>query len=906
MGYPWHRPIKRIFPSMLLVWLTFAATVLRGESETAQICRYCQGHHQTHEAQLEGTPDDGPGLKYTAERDADIVHLKIDVTPDFDNRSIRGTATVRFVPVYKPLTELRLNGVALNVAAVRSPDGIRDFAVGQDHVTITFASPLPIGKESQIEIDYQATPQMGLYFRTPKMGYKESDTHLWTQGETHEARHWFPCFDHPNERSSTEVICRVPPAMSAFSNGELLSEELDPKSGLKAVHWIQRKPHASYLVCLVAGNFKSLEAKHRDISMRFHTQPSLFEHAHNAFADSPQIMAFFEEEIGLKFPWHKYDQVTIADFMWGGMENTSLTTLTQGTIHSDETENIHTSYGLDAHEMAHQWFGDYVTCQDWSHLWLNEGFATYYSHLYEGHKFGRDELLYGLYRDAEGNVLRQVDDKRPIVYRDYGQSMEQFDYRAYPKGSWVLHMLRSQMGDDLYRQSIRQYLERHALGNASTPDLKRVIEDVTGRSWDAFFDQWLYHPRFPDIRVDYAWSADDKLAEVKIRQTQTVDKDVPVFHFPVTLRFIVGDKVIDERVEVDSVEKVVMVPLPEQPRIVRFDPEYSILARVTMELPEKMLLEQLGYLPDVIGRLRAVEELKGKKSGNVVESLTKSLREDPFYGVRLEACDALSSQGTDTAIAALEGSLSQTDARVRNRVVSSLARIYRPGTMQKLQQIIDQEKNPAIVADAVRGLGKFQNDESRQRLRTMLHKDSFNHEIAMSAVDAMRAHDDPAFVPDLMSWIQGKRGDIGRRQLGQAVEAVSYLARDDQDKSAVRGLLHEMLQDPNPWLQIAAIRGLATLRDRGSSTLIKAMSESGDRRVASTATEALKSLDKEEDQAPREVQELREALRKVQDEQATLKKELDELKTKLKAKSSTAEANPTPTVETPAENTKGP
>ena len=141
-------------------------------------------------------------------------------------------------------------------------------------------------------------------------------------------------------------------------------------------------------------------------------------------------MAFYEAEIGMNFPWNKYDQVTISDFMWGGMENTSITTLTQNTIYSSETENIHSSHGLDAHEMAHQWFGDYVTCRDWSNLWLNEGFATFYAHLYEGHKNGRDAMLFGLYSDAEGNILKQVDDKRPIVFRDYGSSMEQFDYRA--------------------------------------------------------------------------------------------------------------------------------------------------------------------------------------------------------------------------------------------------------------------------------------------------------------------------------------------------------------------------------------------------------------------------------------------------------------------------------------------
>ena len=216
---------------------------------------------------------------------------------------------------------------------------------------------------------------------------------------------------------------------------------------MKQVHWLQEKPHVSYLICLIAGNLEKLEAKHRDVPLGFYTQPSKAKHAEFAFRDTPAIMAFFEEEIGVPYPWDKYDQATCADYHWGGMENTTITTLTQRTIYSDATENIRSSRSLDAHEMAHQWFGDYVTCKDWSHLWLNEGFATYYALLYEGHKYGRDAMLYGLYLDARDDIGPYEKDLRPIVYRDYKVPREQFDFRAYPKGSWVLHMLRSQLGD---------------------------------------------------------------------------------------------------------------------------------------------------------------------------------------------------------------------------------------------------------------------------------------------------------------------------------------------------------------------------------------------------------------------------------------------------------------------------
>ncbi len=337
---------------------------------------------------------------YAPDRQVDVLHIKLDVTPDFSQRTVTGTTSITATPISKPVELLRLDAQDIQVKAVRCDEvEVADFVSTRTELKILLAQPLAPGTEFTVHIDHHAQPTAGLYFRTPEMGYPKSDTHIWTQGETHESRYWFPCFDYPNERSTSEIICHVPAEMTVLSNGVRLGDKVD-SAGLKAVHWRHEQPHANYLICLVAGNLKKLEKKHRDIPLGFYTQPSLFAHAENSFRDTPDIMAFFETEIGVPFPWPKYDQVTIRDFTAGGMENTTLTTLTHNTIFSAATENIRTTRRLDAHEMAHQWFGDYVTCKDWSHLWLNEGFATYYTHLYEGHKFGRDAMLYGLYRDA--------------------------------------------------------------------------------------------------------------------------------------------------------------------------------------------------------------------------------------------------------------------------------------------------------------------------------------------------------------------------------------------------------------------------------------------------------------------------------------------------------------------------
>jgi len=442
-----------------------------GGEET--ICRYRAGAQARAERPL-GIDLEGK-YHYAPDRQVDVLDIKIDVTPDFQKRTIAVTAALKVTPISKPVELLRLDAIDLDVHAVRC-DGakIADFVSTRKDLRIAFTEPVAPGTVITLHINYSAQPNAGLYFRTPAMGYPAGDTHLWTQGEAHEARHWLPCFDYPNERSSTEVICHVPKGMTVLSNGRRMGEEVDD-NGLKVVRWREEKPHVSYLICLVAGYLEKLEKRHRDIPLAFYTQPTLSNYAKNSFRDTPDIMAFYEEEIGVKFPWVKYSQVTIHDFTAGGMENTTLTTLTDQTIFSTATENIRTTRSLDAHEMAHQWFGDYVTCKDWSHVWLNEGFATYYAHLYAGHKFGRDAMLYGLYRDATGRILTHKDDKRPIVYRGYNNAMEQFGYRSYPKGSWVLHMLRSQLGPQHYRKCIKAYLEKYALSSVVSDDLRHVI-----------------------------------------------------------------------------------------------------------------------------------------------------------------------------------------------------------------------------------------------------------------------------------------------------------------------------------------------------------------------------------------------------------------------------------------------
>src|ERR1041385_6190425 len=218
-------------------------------------------------------PDSPDHRKYAPDRDVEVLHLALDVTPDFKLRTVASKATWQFKPILKPVSELKLDAVDLSVQSVSSKEKIQGYQVTDKQVIVTFAEPLPSGRETSLTITYQAEPIQGLYFRTPEMGYKEGDTHLFTQGETTEARHWYPCFDTPNEMFTSEITCRVPEGMTVISNGRLVSEEKDAATGLKAVHWSQEKPHANYLITLVAGYFRKLDDKHNNVPLAFLQPP---------------------------------------------------------------------------------------------------------------------------------------------------------------------------------------------------------------------------------------------------------------------------------------------------------------------------------------------------------------------------------------------------------------------------------------------------------------------------------------------------------------------------------------------------------------------------------------------------------------------------------------------------------
>jgi aminopeptidase N len=822
--------------------------------------------------------------QYAPDRKVDILHIAIDVTPDFESRTIVGTTTIKFAPISRPLEELKLDAIDLDVSSVTSDAKIDAFAVTDEDITITFDPALRPGAKSAVKIVYEAEPRRGLYFRTAEMGYPEEDTHIFTQGESHLAPNWYPNYDYPNERSSSEVICRVPPEMNVVSNGRLVFEEVDPESGLKVARWLQEKPHVNYLVALVAGNLKKIESKYKDIPLAFYTPASLIQYAQNSFKDAADMLKYYEKEIGVPYPWHQYNQAVVRDFVAGGMENTTLTILTEGTLHTDASENIRSSQSLVAHELVHQWFGDYVTCKDWSHLWLNEGFATYYEDLYDGHKNGIDSMLAGLY-STSAYLLRSRREHKPVVYRQYRDADEQFDYRTYSKAGWALHMLRTELGAEMFGKCVKAYLERHALGSVVTDDFRSVIEEFTGRSFDRFFDQWIYHGRHPDLKVSYSWLQKDKLAKVSVEQTHKVDRDVMLFHFRTKIRFVIGDEVIDREIAVDSNQHDFYFALPKEPKIVRFDRDYGLLADITFEKPTAMLYAQLKNGDDIIGRLRAVDALKKKKDKKTVAALKGVLNNDSSDRVRRNASSALRQIHTNEAFDALADSLRQPDARVRLQVVGDIGGFYRPESLKLTRRILRKEKNPEIVARAIRNLSQYHDRGTRKLLLQYLATRSYRNGIASAAIEAIHKLDDSFFIEPLQRTLAENEREFTSRGFARALDTLAYVSRDEEDKTKVRKFLTGYVNHPKRSIQSGAIRALGTLGDPKAIAVIETFSgDDPSDRIQRTARDALKALREKKQLVPDEIVRLRETVDKLNKETEKLRDELDDIKSRLDAK----------------------
>lgn len=842
---------------------------------------YCRFSGALARAWARPFPLPGDRPRYARDRVVDIRHTRLELALDFERKAIAGSVTHLCAPINDGLTRVTFDAVEMSIEGVRDASGrALAFDYGDGKLTVFLDRPYATGEEVAVTIAYRATPRRGLYFIGPDEAYPHKPRQCWTQGQDEDSRYWFPCYDYPNERQSSELLVTVPANMIVVGNGELVSIHDDPARGTHTFHWYQEVPHVAYLTSIVAGEFAHWAEHAAGVPLLYYVPPERLEDGKRALGRTAAMMEFFSSRIA-PYPYPKYAQSVVADFIFGGMENISATTLTENVLQDERALPDYQQAGdsLVAHELAHQWFGDLLTCRDWSHAWLNEGFATYFDALFTESCYGTDEFRYQLFVNAEtyfDEDTRRY--RRPIVQNVYHEPIDIFDRHLYEKGSLVLHMLRYLLGDDLWWKAVRAYVERHRGGVVTTPDLQRAIEEATGRNLDWFFDQWVYKGGHPQFKVSWEWDDAAKLAKVSVAQTQSVDDVTPLFRMPVVVDFEYGDGQRTAcRFEVSEREHTFYASLPEKPKLVRFDPGNYLLKQVEFRPGKEMLLYQLERDDDVVGRIRAAQELAKIGGPDVVAALKRAVLEDPFWGVRNRAARALGSMRMESALDALVECLPQVEhPRARRGVVMALGEYRSEKAADALIALLERgDPSYYVEAEAAKSLGKTRSARAFETLLRQLEKPSHNEVIRMLTFEGFGELKDDRAIPVCQEWTAYGRPPRARQA------ATAALGKLGEDKPDVTDFLTRLLTDPWLHVRLNAAIALGERKDeRAIPHLEHAASTDLDGRVVRYAREAIARIREGKDKGE-EVRKLRADVDRLLEENKALRDRLEKIEARL-------------------------
>lgn len=768
-------------------------------------------------------PETGP--QYMPARAYDLLHLRLDLDFDWQQRTVSGTATNTLSPLRPNTDSLVFHAVDLEVSRVRLGGGEElrfSLDPAAQTLTVHLDRPRGPGEELTVAIDYSASPRAGLWFVGPDAGYPKKPRQIWSQGEPNLNRQWFPSWDYPNDRATTEMVATVARPFTAVSNGRL-AEVADRPDGRRTFHWRMEQPHTTYLVSIVVSEFARVADEWKGIPIEYYVPPGREEEARVSFGRTPAMMEYFSTVTGKPYPYAKYAQTTIYDYMWGGMENITATTQTERTLHPARHDTDFSSDYLVAHELAHQWFGDLITCRSWDHLWLNEGFADYLTVLWKGDAHGPGELAWEVDDMVQDHLAEAVGKyRRPLVTRRYAAPIRLFDAHSYEKGAIVLHMIRGLLGEETWGRVLRAYVERFAGTTVTTADLQGVVEQVSGASLGPLFDQYVFGAGHPELAARWEWREDEKLVRLHVEQTQRLTDEVGLFSFPVEIALVGATETEIRRVQLDPLRvQDLSIPSATRPRTVVFDPHGWMLKTLAFDKPLSewiIQLETADHLAAKLEALRALGQSGGGMSGGEAEAaLGRALRQEKHYGARIVATEALGALGTAAALEALRPGLEDRHSQVRTKALEALGKFPdHPDLVPVLKRALEKEESHTAQAAAARALGKFAENRSQivpallQALDRPSHRDVVQ-EGALEALADLNAKE---------TWDQGlrfARWGAPSNSRDNSLQALARQAGQDPKRTQdVRKLLEGYLDDPVYLIRISVFEALATLGDPAS------------------------------------------------------------------------------------------
>jgi len=814
---------------------------------------------------------------YARDLVVNVRHIKLAIAIDPKTKHVGGTATHYLSAINNGVRSVDFDAAEMTITRVTVGGTRVKFDYADPVLRVEFPRALRAGVETEVAITYSAYPRRGLYFTAPDRDYPDKPLQAWSQGQDEDSRHWYPCIDFPNHQQTSEVIVTIPRSMISIGNGELRAVRENRAKGTKTYHWRMDTPHVTYLLSQIVGTFAEITHKVDGTTLEYYGPRGREADLERTLGNTPAMIRCFNDAIGVGYPYGRYAQTFVADFIFGGMENISATTLTDTSLLDKRASLDADSDGLLAHELAHQWFGDLLTCRDWSHGWLNEGFATYFEALFTERHKGTDEFRYELYQNAQ--IYMGEDSgryRRPIVHNVYREPIDLFDRHLYEKGSLVLHMIRSVLGDDLWWKSIRAYVTKHRSTNVTTPDFQRAIESTTGRNIDWLFDEFVYRGGHPAFRIAYEWDEDARQAKLNVQQAQD-EKDSSIFRMPVEIVFTVDKKHHAFPVEIKEKVHNFYFSLPARPQLVRFDPGNTMLKTVEFKRGKDMLVFQLKNDDDVTGRIDAAKELSKLGTREAVDALKQAVLKDGFWGVQAEAARALGSMKSAIALEALLACVNVRHPKARRGVYGALGQFREERAADALIVLLRKgDASYYVEGAAAHALGSTRSPKAFEALsKVAMKKSSQNDVIRCSALLGLADLKDERALPIALEWTAAGKSNTVR---GVATSVLGRLGQlSDRAKDRAYDRLVELLRDD--WLRVRlnAIAALAELKDmRAVGELGRTVDRDLDGRVIRSAREAMQRLREGADKGD-EIKKLREDLDKVAEENRTLRDRLEKL-----------------------------
>ena len=742
----------------------------------------------------------------TPSHDYDLIHQRIEVANfDWNATAFDGNVTTTVVSLRPGLDSIVLAmGRRLEVRSVRGGSVPLQFGRPGDSIVVRLPRPARFRDTVRVTIDYRGriTQGRGLYFFKAEPGRPRHPQQVYSGGGTDGNPNWIPTYAAPNDKATWELVARVPAGLAVVSNGRLVSDRPDPagrgagkpRARTHTVHWRQERPASTYLISFVAAPFKKVSDRWRDVPLDYYVYPEDVSQARRLFGITADMMETFTRLTGVKYPWTRYSQATVTDFI-GGMENVGATTLVDWLPDARAyRDRPWYRQSLIPHELAHQWFGNLVTTENWSNYWLNEGLAEFMAGQYWGAKQGR-RAEDDFYLDEYHRFLA-AESRRSAPLASFNSN------NVYTKGALVMQMLKKHLGPERFWASINRYLTRHASGTATSDDLRRAVLHATGQNLAWFWDQWIYQAGYPQFTVVYAYDSAAGSLALTVRQTQVdtaradsgeVRMATPlVFRGPVTVRVGTAAGDLRKRVQLAGREQVITVEgLKSRPTMVVFDENNAMLKTLIFDQPTPWLATQLARDPDLWNRNWVISQLAHRTGDSLAGSaLAQAARSADYYLTRAQAVGALARFPGAVALPVLEYALRDTSAMVRAVAVSGFGAQGGPRSREAALAVWRRDSSYEVRANALSALSRIDSVGSRPQVLAGLSTPSYRSVIQNAAIAAVTRAPDSTLIDGLEKIL----GDQERPAV-----ALATLASQGDTRALTALVRHRA--DPRPWVR---------------------------------------------------------------------------------------------------------